>query len=358
MIAMLDPILLSVLAAYSVVLIAAIMFGGKLPTLVVMNHTRTQLVMSFVSGLMLGIAIFHLLPHAIYTINDDQAVEIVARWTMIGLLTMFLLLRVFHFHHHDMADDAHDSQCVDHIADHHDHSSASGSDHSDGHKHDQHADTHSQAKTKSTQHISWFGIAIGLTIHTMIDGVALAASMRADWILLESYQGLSLLVGLGVFLAILLHKPLDALTISTLMTDAGASKTSRRLVLFVFALICPVSATLVLWGLDFVSTGSGIYIGAALAFSAGVFLCISLSDLLPEVHFHSHDRLKMTVVLLLGVGLALLLVSVEPEQRHSHNKHAANSTYDWKNSTDDLINGSYGLINSTNSLLNPALRLS
>lgn len=343
MTAMLDPILLGVLAAYSAVLIAAIMFGGKLPTLVVMNHTRTQLVMSFVSGLMLGIAIFHLLPHAIYTINDDQAVEIVARWTMIGLLTMFLLLRVFHFHHHDMADDAHDSQCVDHIADHHEHSSDASAENSDGHKHDHHpvADTHSHAKTRSTQHISWFGIAIGLTIHTMIDGVALAASMRADWILLDSYQGLSLLVGLGVFLAILLHKPLDALTISTLMTDAGASKTSRRLVLFVFALICPVSAALVLWGLDFVSTGSGIYIGAALAFSAGVFLCISLSDLLPEVHFHSHDRLKMTVVLLLGVGLALLLVSVEPEQRHSHNKHSASST-----------------INSTNGLINPALRLS
>jgi zinc and cadmium transporter len=42
-----------------------------------------------------------------------------------------------------------------------------------------------------------------------------------------------------------------------------------------------------------------------------------LSDLLPEVHFHSHDRLKMTIVLLLGVGLALLLVSVEPPHRHS-----------------------------------------
>lgn len=312
----LDPMLFGVLAAYSLILIAAIMLGGKLPTLVSMTHTRTQLIMSFVSGLMLGIAIFHLLPHAIYTISDSPsngaAVEIVARWTMVGLLTMFLLLRVFHFHHHDMAADAHETQCVEHA-------------HIDQTTTQQH-NTHEQAHTHASatgatavQPLSWMGIALGLTIHTMIDGMALAASMRADWLLLGDRTGLSVLVGLGVFLAIMLHKPLDALTISTLMTDSGASPSSRRVVLFLFALICPVSALLILLGLDLLvgnDAASGLYIGAALAFSAGVFLCISLSDLLPEVHFHSHDRVKMTVVLLLGVGLALALVTIEPAHRH------------------------------------------
>jgi len=293
-----DPLLFSVLAAYSFILVAAIMLGGKLPTLIKMTHTRTQLVMSFVSGLMLGIAIFHLLPHAIYTIASDQAVEIAARWTMLGLLVMFLLLRVFHFHHHDMSDDAHETQCVEHV----------GEDH-----------THHHDNSSSTKPVSWMGIALGLTIHTMIDGVALAASMQADWSMLSGHQGLTILVGLGVFLAILLHKPLDALTISSLMSHSGASKAKRRLVMFGFAIICPLSAFAALWGINFISSGHGLYVGAALAFSAGVFLCISLSDLLPEVHFHSHDRLKMTIVLLLGVGLALALVSVEPAHRHSEN---------------------------------------
>jgi zinc and cadmium transporter len=41
----------------------------------------------------------------------------------------------------------------------------------------------------------------------------------------------------------------------------------------------------------------------ALAFSAGTFLCIALSDLLPELQFHSHDRLKLSVALLAGVVL-------------------------------------------------------
>lgn len=291
-----DPLLISVLAVYSFVLVAAIMLGGKLPTLVKMTHTRTQLVMSFVSGLMLGIAIFHLLPHAIYTIASDQAVEVAARWTMFGLLAMFLLLRVFHFHHHDMSDDAHDSQCVEHTsADH----------------------AHHHGGASATQPASWMGIALGLTIHTMIDGVALAASMQADWAIFSGDNNLAMLVGFGVFLAILLHKPLDALTISSLMTDSGASKIKRQLVMFAFAIICPISALAALWGINVIAGGHGLYVGAALAFSAGVFLCISLSDLLPEVHFHSHDRLKMTVVLLLGVGFALALVSIEPPHRHN-----------------------------------------
>ena len=96
---MLDSQLFYILCAYSVILIIAILLGGQLPHWLTLTHKRMQLVMSFVSGLMLGIAIFHLLPHAIYAIDAANAVDIVARWTMVGLLTMFLLLRVFHFHH-------------------------------------------------------------------------------------------------------------------------------------------------------------------------------------------------------------------------------------------------------------------
>ncbi len=41
----------------------------------------------------------------------------------------------------------------------------------------------------------------------------------------------------------------------------------------------------------------------ALAFSAGTFLCIALSDLLPELQFHSHDRLKLSISLIAGFCL-------------------------------------------------------
>ena len=55
---------------------------------------------------------------------------------------------------------------------------------------------------------------------------------------------------------------------------------------------------------------------AALAFSAGVFLCISLSDLLPEVQFHSHDMWMLSGALLTGVGLAGLIGFAE--RGHTH----------------------------------------
>ena len=45
---------------------------------------------------------------------------------------------------------------------------------------------------------------------------------------------------------------------------------------------------------------------AALAFSGGTFLCIALSDLLPELQFHAHDRTKLSVALLAGFLLMLL----------------------------------------------------
>ncbi len=56
--------------------------------------------------------------------------------------------------------------------------------------------------------------------------------------------------------------------------------------------------------------------GSALAFSAGVFLCISLSDLLPEIEFHSHNRIGLTVALVAGVGLSYLISLLEAGHVH------------------------------------------
>jgi zinc and cadmium transporter len=49
----------------------------------------------------------------------------------------------------------------------------------------------------------------------------------------------------------------------------------------------------------------------ALAFSAGTFVCISLSDLLPELQFHDHDRVKLSAALLAGLALAVAVGKLE-----------------------------------------------
>jgi zinc and cadmium transporter len=146
-------------------------------------------------------------------------------------------------------------------------------------------------------------------VHTLIDGVALGAVMLAS----SSAGGL---IGIGVFLAILLHKPLDAMSIVTVMAAGGWSRKAQTSANLVFALMCPLGALLFFFGVDVVADSRNYLVAAALAFSAGAFICIALSDLLPEVHFHSHDRTKLTLAFLLGLALAYAIGSVEPAGIH------------------------------------------
>ncbi len=263
--------------------------GGLLPNWVKMTHTRTQAAMSLVSGLMLGVAFFHLLPHSIGLLGDAGATDTSVRWLMLGLITMFLLLRTFHFHQHDFSHEEEDL---------HDHQH--GQIHSHGH-----------GATAPVNRLSWVGIALGLGVHTLIDGVALGAVMQG-----EIAQGAAGIAGVGVFLAILLHKPLDAMSITTIMAAGGWSRSARATYNLLFALMCPLGALLFFFGVHLLGDGGDYLVAAALAFSAGAFICIALSDLLPEVHFHSHDRIVLTLAFLLGIGLAYGIGVLEPGNLH------------------------------------------
>ena len=55
----------ALLFIYCLAIAGISLVGGLLPNLVKMTHTRTQLMMSFVAGLMLGVAFYHLLPHSV-----------------------------------------------------------------------------------------------------------------------------------------------------------------------------------------------------------------------------------------------------------------------------------------------------
>ena len=106
----------------------------------------------------------------------------------------------------------------------------------------------------------------------------------------------------GVFIATLVHKPADSLTIVSLMLRAGVPRWQAHLVNLGFSLI-PLGAILFYAGSRWSGSRSGRFGAAALAFSAGTFLCISLSDLLPELQFHAHDRFPLSAALLAGLGL-------------------------------------------------------
>ncbi|MHC4082079.1 MAG: ZIP family metal transporter [Planctomycetota bacterium] len=126
--------------------------------------------------------------------------------------------------------------------------------------------------------------------------------------------------GFSTFLAIFLHKPFDSMTLGALMAVGRRSTRARHLVNGAFGLVVPVGAGLFYLGAGAEGVEGSWLVSSALAFSAGTFLCISLSDLLPELQFHQHDRLKLSAALLLG--LALAWASSRVEARH-HDEAAA-----------------------------------
>ncbi len=299
---------ITLLVVYCVLIVLASLVGGALPFVVELTHTRMQTIISFVGGLMLGIGVFHLMPHAVHELHRAS---IAANWMMVGIVMMFVLLRLFHFHNHEPVSIVNPggTTACDHDHDHdHDHdgplvqAAATGKDHSP-------AECHSHGHTHG---LSWFGIAFGLSLHTLIDGLALAASVHAH---AQQTGGMQLL-GVATFLAVLLHKPLDAVSITSLMAAGGWTRRSMMLVNTGFSMMCPLGAVLFLIGVRQFAGYQQELLGTALAFSAGVFICISLSDLLPEMEFHTHNKVRLTVALGLGIMLSWSLTLLE--QTHLH----------------------------------------
>jgi zinc and cadmium transporter len=252
-----------------------------------------QFAISFVSGVMLGIGMLHLLPHSFEALHSiDRTVG----WALAGFLFMFFLERFFHFHHHDVGDSplADDATAHDHV--HHDHA------------HDDHGHRHEQVRTGSS--FPWGGAIVGLTLHGLIDGVAMAAAVQAE-------SGLVAWAGLGTFVAIVLHKPFDSLTIGTLMAAGGRSPALRHVLNALYSLVTPLGVVLFFAASQTVGQpDEGL--GQVLGFAAGAFICIATSDLLPELQFHRHDRLTLSAALIAGIAVAWGTVWLEGGHDHSH----------------------------------------
>lgn len=274
------------LTYYSLLVLAASVLGGMLPQWFRLTHRGMQVAVSFVAAMMFGVGMLHMLPHALaearFVQGSAEGTDFtVMAWVVAGCLAMFFIERFFCYHHHDVESDAHGQ-----LQEHHE-ACAHGHDHGHARRHD----------------ITWSGAALGLAMHSVLEGVALAASVyhRHDTLPLA---------GLGTFLVILLHKPFDSMTIAMLMARGGWSLPWRNAVNGLFALAIPLGVGLFHAGLaSDASTGS--VLAYSLAFSAGTFLCISLSDLLPELQFHDHDRGKLSAALLAGLALALAVGRLE-----------------------------------------------
>jgi zinc and cadmium transporter len=278
------------LLVYCVLILLASLAGGWIPLLIRLTHRRMQVAVSLVAGVMLGVGLLHLLPHALLEAPD--AMNTVFLWVLGGFLTMFFIERFFCFHHHDVpaTDAVHD------------------------HDHAEHGDENCPHVRSDSHELTWSGAAVGLTLHTVFAGIALAASVEAE----AHGSQTAALAGMGTFLVIFLHKPFDSMTIGTLMAMGGWSAASRHIVNILFALMIPAGVLIFHLGFGH-AHGESHVLAYALAFSAGTFMCIAMSDLLPELHFHSHDRGILSAALLTGLAIAIAIGIVEGQNHgHSH----------------------------------------
>ena len=192
------------LGLFCVAIVFVSVLGGIVPLATVLTHTRLQLYLSVSAGAMLGAAFFHMLPEAV-----RSGSETTLRWSAAGLLSLFFLERFFAFHHHEAPADP-EEPCPTHPHEH-----AHGHGHSAGLV-DEMAPGGSRANAKGAA-LHWGAAAFGLGVHSLAGGVALASSVAANH---ELNHGLRA-AGWGVFLATIIHKPADALTIVSLMPARG-----------------------------------------------------------------------------------------------------------------------------------------
>ncbi|MGA9115799.1 MAG: ZIP family metal transporter [Bacteroidota bacterium] len=130
--------------------------------------------------------------------------------------------------------------------------------------------------------VGGFSTFAGLAVHAFFDGFAISAGMQFDFAL-----------GLLVFLAILLHKIPEGLTVASVMMAASQGRRTALL-----ASVAVGVATLAGAASVFLISGIGEgTVGAAFALSAGLSTYVGASDLIPEIN---HSRKRIVPVLVFG----------------------------------------------------------
>lgn len=249
---------LSWLGIYSGVIALASLAGGAVPLFFRLNTRRTELLLAFSAGVMLGAAFFHMLPEALHE-GGLSALSIV----VVGFLVLFVLERYVLVHVCEEPEEG----CEIHGT--------------------------------GTMGMAAF---VGLSVHTLFDGIALGSSLAAG-------------VGGLVFLAVVAHKIPSSVTLASILSHEHYERSKILGMLVAFALMVPVGALLYLFVRDLVPFQK--LTPYTLAFSGGTFLHLSLSDLLPTVHrLGKAARLPTVVALLLGVGLMYGLSMVGGGHEH------------------------------------------
>jgi len=136
-------------------------------------------------------------------------------------------------------------------------------------------------------------IAIGITLHNLPEGFAVAA-------------GYAYLPGLGVIIAIaiMLHNIPEGIATAVPLSVAGMTRPKIAVITFLSGFAEPVGALIGAVALSLVATP--IAIGSSMAFAAGVMTYVTADELIPVAHEYGHKH-TVSVSLLLGIIFALIV---------------------------------------------------
>jgi zinc transporter ZupT len=150
-------------------------------------------------------------------------------------------------------------------------------------------ETHHDVMISKVASISAF---VGLFVHAFFDGFAISAGMQFDFYL-----------GLMIFVAVLLHKIPEGLTIASVMLAAEHPRKTA----FLASAAIGVATMLGIVSVFLLSAVSERVLGISFAFSAGVATYVGASDLIPEIN-KSRNRI---IPLLVFGGMALFYVGTK-----------------------------------------------
>src|SRR3989304_3621942 len=185
----------------SALIVAALsLIGAAVPLRFRLRHAQLQVYLSLAAGALLGAALFHLLPEASEHIHGDFGLPAV-----VGIGLVFLLQRYLAPHSHEPLD-------THHAQHQHDHQGAT-------HEPETHHHSHTRPLVTGVVAI------LALSIHSFFDGVAIGAVTGG---LVDAGHGGASLghatqpsLAFAVFVSVLIHKPMDGLTVSVLLLNAG-----------------------------------------------------------------------------------------------------------------------------------------
>lgn len=217
------------------------------------KHNSTHL-MSFAAGIMLALAFLHLIPEAVHITHEvqehlaesEQEAQLVFIMVLLGFLAFYIMESMIMLH------PRHDVEAKD------------------AHKHSR---------------LSILAI-VGLTFHSLIDGVIIAVGFKAGS-----------QIGVMTTVAVILHEmPEGIVTTSILLHDA-----MERVKVFWFSLMVAVATPVAAVVSYFIlGEASENILKSLLAIAAGSFIYIAAANLIPETH--KEEKWLNMVVLIIGMA--------------------------------------------------------